>query len=90
MPLDPADKKQAERVFKEILPKPADIGVTRMPPEMEAFKIPSAPVPDLSAPEPQAPVSPPPPTVHGPSAAPDPDAPKPESTSAHPANAGAA
>ncbi len=76
MPLDPADPKQAARVLTDILPKPADIGVTEMPPEMEAFKIPPAPTPDLSTPEPQAPVTlPPPPPVHAPSAAPDPDAP---------------
>ena len=78
-PLDPANRDHAERVLKDILPKPADIGVTEMPPEMEAFKIPPAPSPDLSAPEPMAPVPAPSPPA-APSAAPDPDAPPPHGT----------
>jgi hypothetical protein len=78
-PLDPADRDHAQRVLKDILPEPADIGVTEMPPEMEAFKITPAPSPDLSAPEPMAPVSAPSPPA-APSAAPDPDAPPPHGT----------
>ena len=53
-PLAPGDPRHISRVF-EVIPSPADIGVTRMPREMNNFILPEKPDPILAEPPPDHP-----------------------------------